>query len=173
MFCPRCKTELKKDDEGHLVCPDCGYTFYRNPRPTTSVVIKEENRVLLARRGIEPKKGKWDLLGGFLEYDETPQKCAKREVKEETGLKIEIEQFLGFYPDRYFDSGNQIELSVLTIGYKAALINNNPSLKPQDDVEKLKWFDLNALPDDLAFKNARYFLGKIKKIGGGKNVKTS
>src|SRR6056297_1742156 len=152
MFCPRCKTELKKDKEGHFVCPDCGYTFYRNPRPATSVVAKKDNRVLLARRGIEPKKGEWDLVGGFLEYDESPQECARREFKEETGLEIKIEDFLGFYMDRYFDPTNQIERSVLTLGFLAK-VKNKKEPTPKDDVAELKWFELNNLPDQFAFKN--------------------
>lgn len=160
MFCPRCKNELEENEEGHFLCPDCGFTFYRNPRPATSVVIKEKGRVLLARRGIEPKKGKWDLVGGFLEYDEAPQECALRETKEETDLEVEVENFLGFYMDRYLDATNEIERSVLTTGFQVQR-NKKKKPTPKDDVSELKWFDLEDLPDELAFKNTSYFLNKV------------
>lgn len=142
------------------MCPDCGYTFYRNPRPTTSVVVRKDSEVLLAKRAVEPEKGQWDLLGGFLEYDEAPRDCALREVKEETGLDIKIEKFLGFYPDRYFDTTNQIERSVLTIGFLAEA-KNKKEPTPQDDVEELEWFELDDLPSEFAFDNTKYFLEKV------------
>jgi 8-oxo-dGTP diphosphatase len=55
-----------------------------------AVIINERNEVLLIRRGHEPAKGKWSLPGGSVQPAETPAKAAVREVREETGLEVEL-----------------------------------------------------------------------------------
>ena len=76
---------------------------YKYPRPalTTDQVIfgfgEGELRVLLIRRGNEPFKGKWALPGGFMDMDEDAETCARRELEEETGLKVvNFEQLYAF-----------------------------------------------------------------------------
>ncbi len=66
---------------------------YKYPRPAVTadcVVIGQADngsrKVLLIRRGNEPYKDCWALPGGFLNMDETLEECARRELKEETGL---------------------------------------------------------------------------------------
>ena len=70
-----------------------GQYTYEYPRPsvTTDCVIfgydGSEIKVLLIQRGIEPFKDQWAFPGGFLQMEETSMECAKRELKEETGLE--------------------------------------------------------------------------------------
>ncbi|MEE1542635.1 MAG: NUDIX hydrolase, partial [Paludibacteraceae bacterium] len=77
----------------------------------------ERLQVLLIERGIEPYKGKWALPGGFLKMDESAEECARRELKEETGLEgAYMEQFHTFSsPER--DPRER----VVTIGYFALI----------------------------------------------------
>ena len=103
--CPRCQHEFERDE--HAVrCPNCGLAVYANPAPTASaLVLDDEGRVLLARRAANPGAGLWDLLGGFIEEGEDPLAALRREIEEETSLRIEPREFLGGYPDRYGDEG--------------------------------------------------------------------
>lgn len=149
-FCPQCKTELKtKIDEGYkrLYCPKCDFVYYNNSRPTASAVITDGNKVLLCRRDIEPFKNFWDLPGGFLEEGEHPEEGVRREIKEELGIEIEIIDMLGIFMDRYGQDGDY----TLNIYYLAKIKSGAP--KPDSDINKIKWFFKDNLPEKMAFRN--------------------
>jgi len=78
--------------------------MYKNPAPTTNVIIfdKTGNKICLLKRNIEPHLGKLALPGGYVDYGEMIEQAAIREVKEETGLDIELSEILGVYshPER-------------------------------------------------------------------------
>ena len=121
---------------------------YPHPAVTTDCVIfgfnGERLQVLLIERGIEPYKGKWALPGGFLKMDESAEECARRELKEETGLEgAYMEQFHTFSsPER--DPPER----VVTIGYFALI--RQQEVKGGDDAAAAKWFPLDETPA-LAF----------------------
>src|SRR5277367_829675 len=68
-----------------------------NPLVGVGAVIVRENRVLLIRRGHPPLLGEWSLPGGVLECGETLREATSREVREETGLVVEVVEMLGVY----------------------------------------------------------------------------
>ncbi|OGE73573.1 MAG: hypothetical protein A3I07_02385 [Candidatus Doudnabacteria bacterium RIFCSPLOWO2_02_FULL_42_9] len=147
-FCPKCGGEFEEFFEhgySRLRCKNCGFIFYDKSYPAVSALIVEGDKILLSRRGIEPFKGKWDVVGGFLEKGEHPETGLHREVKEETGVEVDVIKFFGFYMDTYR------EQSTLNIFYLVKIVNGEP--KPNDDVAELKWFHKNELPKDIAFKN--------------------
>jgi len=99
-YCPRCSGELVKKTVDHntrKVCPVCGFVLYRNPAPAAGVIIEKEGQILLVRRKYNPYKGDWCLPAGFIEYGESPEHCAVREVKEETGLEIKLTNLFKVY----------------------------------------------------------------------------
>ena len=103
--CPRCGEALEHKD-GSVRCAACGLSVYANPAPTASAIILDGGgRVLLARRAAEPGKGRWDLLGGFIDEGEDPLTALRRELAEEIGLEVEPGDFVGGFPDRYGEDG--------------------------------------------------------------------
>jgi 8-oxo-dGTP diphosphatase len=101
--------------------------------------------VLLIKRKNEPFRDQWALPGGFLEENETMEEGAKRELEEETGLKLEKLQQVGALGTPGRDPrGRTISIAFVS------LINAEPKLKANDDALDVKWFNLNDLPD-LAF----------------------
>lgn len=159
-FCPKCAGKFileKRHGRDRYVCSRCGYIFYQNPRPTVGVFIVENNKILLAKRAINPYKGWWDTIGGFMEEEETPKECAIRETKEETGLDIEILDILGVGKDTYQD---QDLVHTVPISYTAKMVGG--TMKPDDDVAELKWFDLNNLPENVAFESNKKALHLLK-----------
>jgi ADP-ribose pyrophosphatase YjhB (NUDIX family) len=72
------------------VCDACGTIHYRNPRLVVGAVPEWEDQVLLCRRAIEPRHGKWTLPAGFMENGETVADAARRETLEEACARIEL-----------------------------------------------------------------------------------
>jgi ADP-ribose pyrophosphatase YjhB (NUDIX family) len=144
--CPRCGAHI--DVEGRKAhCAACGYTQYESSSPTASAVLVDDaGRVLLARRAIDPERGKWDLPGGFLEAGEHPLDGLRRELREETGLDVEPQEFLGAWMDVYGDSGRP----TLNL-YWICRADGEPHAS--DDIDDVRWFASDELPgdDELAF----------------------
>lgn len=66
------------------------------PRLAVGAVVVARDRILLVRRATEPAAGKWSVPGGRVEEGETLEEAVRREVKEETGLDVEVGDLLGF-----------------------------------------------------------------------------
>lgn len=143
--CPRCKSDLKNKVDS-FECASCGMKIYKDSAPTASVLILRKDKVLLAKRSIDPFKGKYDVIGGFLKYGEDPLTGVVREAKEETGLKVKVTRMLGMYMDIYGKGGKY----TLNIYYIGEIISGK--MKAGDDAGSLKWFPIANLPKP-AFKN--------------------
>jgi len=85
------------DNRQRLVCPECNYIAYENPRIVAGSVVTRGDQILMCRRAIFPRKGFWTLPAGFLELGESPQDGARREAKEEACADIAINQMLAVY----------------------------------------------------------------------------
>ena len=125
---------------------------YPHPAVTADCVIFGFDgvsvKVLLIERGIEPYKGKWAIPGGFLGLNETLEECARRELKEETGLdNVHVEQFGTFSAvDR--DPRER----VITVAHYALV--KISEVKGGDDASSARWFSYNEIPG-LAFDHDR------------------
>ncbi len=78
------------DNRMRIVCGDCGKVQYENPRIVTGCLPLWNGKVLLCRRAIEPRRGFWNVPGGFLENGERVEDGATREVWEEAEARIKI-----------------------------------------------------------------------------------
>lgn len=116
-----------------------------------SVIFKEVKNgyeLLLILRKNEPFKNQWSLPGGFLEMDESLETGALRELKEETGLKMENLQQIGAFGALGRDPRGR----TISVAF-AGKINNSGEVQGGDDAEDAKWFSLEDLPA-LAFDHA-------------------
>jgi ADP-ribose pyrophosphatase YjhB (NUDIX family) len=149
-LCPRCGSVLR-GNSARLDCGECGFIVYASSKPTAGALCVDNGRVLLTRRAFEPFKGFWDIPGGFLEEGEDPRDGLRRELREETGLEVEPERFLGVWMDRY--GGDSTAEATLNLYWIARVVGGRPA--PADDVSELRWFSRAELPaaDELAFEN--------------------
>lgn len=93
-YCPECGDELgttKFENRDRDYCSSCDRIWWRQSVPTTSVTVRDEDRVLLIQRAGGRDAGRWDLPAGHPEHDERAPDAAARELREETGLAVEIE----------------------------------------------------------------------------------
>ena len=136
---------------------------YHYPRPAVTVdaiLISPQNSVLLIERGREPFKGKWALPGGFIEMDEELEIACRRELEEETGLRVgELKQF------RAYGGVNRDprHRTISVIFY--AFVELELIATAGDDAAKTKWFPLDQL-QGLAFDHQlilEEFKGEVLK----------
>ena len=85
------------DNRERLVCPDCDFVAYENPKIVVGSVVAEGDRVLLCRRAIDPRSGFWTIPAGYMEMGETVTEGAQREAWEEARARIAIDGVLAVY----------------------------------------------------------------------------
>jgi ADP-ribose pyrophosphatase YjhB (NUDIX family) len=156
--CPRCGADAEPEG-GEVECGECGFKAYACSKPTASAAcLDDEGRVLLSRRGVEPFKGKWDLPGGFLDEEERPLDCLRRELREEAGVEVEPLDFLGVWVDKY--GGDSSAATTLNLYWAARIVEGTP--EPHDDVAEFRWFvPTEIADDDLAFAHTRDVLAAL------------
>ena len=79
------------------MCKECGFIFYQGPKLVAGALFELNGGIVLVQRDIEPGYGKWTFAGGFVERGERAEAAAEREVREETGLEIEVGEIVGLY----------------------------------------------------------------------------
>ena len=159
LFCPLCGGQLIEKDDGHRtrkVCSSCEFVHYHNPVPAAGVILVEDGRVLLVKRKFEPRVGMWTLPAGFMEADEDAATCAVREAKEETNLDVEVIRLFDVYSA--FDDPRTAVVLVLYLVRRMG-----GELRCGDDASDARYFDLNGLPESIAFRAHRSALADIKK----------
>jgi ADP-ribose pyrophosphatase YjhB (NUDIX family) len=88
-YCSFCGKRFELDATWPKRCPACGNSTYRNPLPVAVVLLPMDGGVVVIRRNTEPRKGTLTLPGGYVDYGETWQEAAQRELMEETGIEID------------------------------------------------------------------------------------
>jgi 8-oxo-dGTP diphosphatase len=147
-YCPFCGTEMSPKEKGgrqRPVCPNCQFVQFRNPSPGAVVLIEQDGQVLLGRRSGGYGAKKWGLPQGFIEFDEDFLTAATREVKEETGLDVEIRSILSVVSN--FLSPR---LHTLAIVLLARVVGGE--LRAADDLEAVEWFPLSGPLPEMAFE---------------------
>lgn len=151
VFCPYCGTALRtREIFGALrpVCPACGFVQFHDPKVAAAVLVADQDRVLLVRRAVDPRRGWWALPAGFVEVDELPQEAAAREALEETGLHVEVGDLL-----RMRRMANPDKPGFL-VTYRGQAVGGQ--LRAGDDVSEVRWFAAGEIPwDELAFETTR------------------
>ncbi len=147
-----------------------GRYTYDWPRPMVTVDIvvfaffRNKPKLLLINRGKEPFKGKWAVPGGFVELDEELEQAAARELAEETGLvNIPLEQMHTFGKCGRDPRGRQISIVFMGVAKKVP-----DRIKAGDDAAKVRWFDIEKLPQDMAFDHREIVKFGVRKLKRGK-----
>ena len=114
------------------------------PVPAVAAIIVQGGKLLLVKRAVEPSKGKWSVPGGGVEWGEPLVEAVKREVREETGLEIEVEKVAGVY-DLITEGEGGVAYHYVIIDYFAHPIGG--TLAPGDDAAEARWVTIEKLAE--------------------------
>lgn len=131
------------DTKQRAVCPACHTVHYENPLNVVGTIPVWGDKVLLCKRNIEPRFGKWTLPAGFMELHETVSEGAARETVEEAGAQFEMGDF--------FSLVNIPRVGQVHMFYRAKLLSDQ--FAPGFETIEARLFDESDIPwDELAFK---------------------
>lgn len=137
------------DTKERAVCPVCHTVHYENPLNVVGTVPvwgEDGAQVLLCKRNIEPRRGKWTLPAGFMELGETTEQGAARETVEEAGARFEMQAL--------FSIMNVVRVGQVHLFYRAVLLST--TFDPGHETMEARLFTEADIPwEDIAFKTVK------------------
>lgn len=123
-------------------------------------IIVRDGKILLAKRGSEPGKGKWSVPGGLVELGEKVEKAVVREVKEETDLDVETIRLVDAVNNIIKDSNGKLRFHFVILDFMAMLMGG--TLQSSSDVVDTKWVGLEEVEDYDLTDTFREFIKRNK-----------
>jgi ADP-ribose pyrophosphatase YjhB (NUDIX family) len=157
-FTDRFRREIPDgDNRARMVCQDCGFIHYENPRIVVGAVATLDDQILLCRRAIPPREGYWTVPGGFMENNETTEEAAIRETLEETGASIDVCDLLALYSLPHIGQVHMVYRAEMTA----------PKIEVGPECTEARLFAVEELPwDELAFPTNTWALSHFLEARG-------
>ena len=145
------------DNRERLICRQCGWIHYENPRLVVGALATWDGRILLCKRAIAPREGYWTVPGGFMEVGETTEAGAVRETLEETGAPVAVDDLLAVYSLPHI---GQVHLV-----YRGRVLE--PRIDPGPESLEAAFFTADEIPwDELAFPTNTWALRHFLEARG-------
>lgn len=147
-YCSACGAPVRVgvpegDDRPRFICDACVTVHYQNPKLIAGCIPVWEDRILLCKRAIEPRKGYWTLPAGFMELGETIAQAAEREAHEEANLKVAIGEIYTLF--------NLPHISQVYVFFRAQMLS--PEFWAGAESLETRLFREDEIPwDDLSFE---------------------
>jgi ADP-ribose pyrophosphatase YjhB (NUDIX family) len=147
-YCSNCSATVELlipegDSLPRYVCTTCNIIHYQNPKMVVGCIPEWEDKILLCRRAIEPRRGWWTLPAGFMENNETLEQAAARETLEEANARVEIGDLYAVY--------SLPHISQVYVLFRARLLDLD--FKPGVESLEVKLLAENEIPwDEMAFR---------------------
>jgi 8-oxo-dGTP diphosphatase len=138
--------------------PDFPRAYPDRPIVGVGAVVLREREVLLVRRASDPLRGQWSLPGGMLELGETLRQAVAREVLEETGLRVHVDEVLEVFDSIIPDAEGRTQFHYVLIDFLCLPAGGEP--RPGSDVSEVIWAGADQLKGFGLTENA---LAVIKK----------
>ena len=162
-LCPKCGNEALKFSEGKkLSCDSCDFTLFHNVAGAVAVLVTCGDEILLTRRNQEPKKGKLDLAGGFVDPAESAEETCLRELYEEMNLKVDISKlnYLASLPNIY--EYKNILYNTLDLFYEYPVAEKFDVELEVSEISEAVWLNKSEINlKEIAFDSQRIFLKKF------------
>lgn len=161
-FCPKCGSSNHKFENHHrFECLNCGFVYYHNCAAAVMVIMRRDDKVLFTVRNNEPKKGKLDFPGGFVDPKESAQFAAKRELKEELDIDIEMEdlELLDTEPNDY--KFRDILYRTLDIIFEIELKDDQKINLEKSEIQEAKWLTKDEIDiEEIGFDSMKAVVKK-------------
>ena len=160
-YCSRCGGSVSHrvpddDNRERAICDNCGMIHYRNPLVVVGCVPERNGRILLCKRAIEPRYGKWTLPAGFMELGETVAGGAARETLEEALATVEL--------GHLFAMVDVIDAGQVHLFYTAKLVGDYGA---GAETLEADLFSEDEIPwDEIAFQSVEFALRKYLEDRG-------
>lgn len=147
-YCSNCSATVELlipegDSLPRYVCTTCNIIHYQNPKLVVGCIPEWEDKILLCRRAIEPRRGWWTLPAGFMENNETLEQAAARETLEEANARVEIGDLYAVY--------SLPHISQVYVLFRARLLDLD--FKPGIESLEVKLLTENEIPwEEMAFR---------------------
>jgi len=160
---PSVRAVPEGDNRERMICAECGFILYDNPKIVVGSVARLGERILLVRRSIDPRRGFWTLPAGFLELNESTNSGAEREAWEEARARIEIEGLLAIY--------DIPRISQVQLVYRARLLDDKVEPGPESLEVGLFLWDEIPWPQ-IAFPSVRWALQHEREARSSRDFTT-
>lgn len=157
IYCGKCGNVMEKaGKQRELVCRKCGNTAYPAIAPVVMVAVTDGDKLLMTKYADRPLS-QWVLISGFVEIGETLEEAAKREVFEETGIRIKNLQYFGSQPWGFSNS--------IIVGYTAELDGSDEIHLDTRELAMAAWHSRTDLPKELTDVSITYEMIESMRIG--------
>ena len=148
------------DNRERMVCAQCGYVAYENPKVIVGAVVVLGDAILMCRRAIEPRKGYWTLPAGYLELGETLEEGAAREAQEEANANIRLDGILGVF--------SIARIGQVQVIFQARFADSGePRFSAGPESLEVSLFSWDRIPwNDIAFPSVHWALHAWRQQGG-------
>jgi len=130
--------------------------YPKHPMIGVGAIIIQNGKILIVRRGSEPGKGKWSVPGGLVELGETVEQTVVREVKEECGLDVEVDELIDVVDSMTFDENGKLKYHFVILDFFVKI--KGGELRPGNDAKGALWVPLEEVEKYDLTKTFREFL---------------
>ena len=120
-------------------------SYWEAPRVGVGTIVLGDDEVLLVLRGQEPSRGKWSIPGGLVELGETVEAAARREVKEECGVEVELRGLVGVFDRILRDATGKIQYHYVLVDFWGTRRGGEP--RAGSDAMEIRWVPLTGLSE--------------------------
>ena len=164
-YCPKCGNEtLNWDGEKKWSCSNCDYVLFHNVAGAVAVIIKHQDEILFTRRNQEPKKGKLDLAGGFVDPKESAEETCVRELFEEMKINVDLSKlkYLESLPNTY--EYKNILYNTIDLFYEYDLSEKLEFQLELSEISEAIWIKKDQINlEDIAFNSQKLFFATYIK----------
>jgi len=137
-----------------------------------AIILNEKGEILLIKRKSNTDKnktyvgkGSWSTVGGKVDFGESVEEALKREVKEEIGVEVQIEKFIG-YTEQILENGNTHWFLL----HFLCRIGEDAKIMEPEKIEKVEWFPVNNIPENVVFEHVIRPLNLLGYMKEGDNI---